>query len=179
MATGRGNVIGGELWARLPVSPDSYPLKLDLVRRQALAIRLDAGAYRAASFLDDRILTPATQGTWFSLARVADAAARVADPRPLHFVFHAGHVGSTLVSRLIDETGIVLGLRETLPLRTLAEARDVLGDPESLLSRAEFESALGAFLRLWSRGYDGTRAVVLKATSSAGSLAATLLAMRP
>ncbi len=95
--------------------------------------------------------------------------------RPLHFIFHTGHVGSTLVSRLLDETGQVLSLREPLPLRTLAEAHDVLHAPESLLGPQQFDRLLETLLRLWRRGYAATRAVVVKATSSAARLAPVLL----
>jgi hypothetical protein len=179
MADVRPNPIGSELWAQLPASPDAYPQQLDLVRNLVLIVRLDADDYQAASFLDERILGPATQGVWMSAQRVADAAGRVPSPRPLHFIFHTGHVGSTLVSRLLDETGAVLPLREPLPLRTLAEAHDVLGAPESLLDPAQFASLLGAFLRLWSRGYDWTRAVVVKATSATGRAAPALLEASP
>lgn len=178
MAVERDKVIGQELWARLPVSPDACLHKLDLVRGLALVIRFDANAYRDASFLDDRILAPSTQGAWLPLVRVAEAASRVADPRPLQFIFHTGHVGSTLVSRLLDETGIVLPLREPLPLRNLADAHDVLREPESLVSEAEFAAALDMTLRLWARGYEWTRAVVVKATSSAGRFAVPLLESR-
>jgi hypothetical protein len=167
------------LLARLPGSPDVYPQKLDPVRGAVLLLEFGAAAYRAASFLDDRVLGPATRGGWVHAARVGEAAARIREPRPLHFVFHAGHVGSTLVSRLLDDTGVVLGLREPLPLRTLAEAHDVLDAPESLWSRADFDGALAAFVRLWSRGYAETRAVVLKATSTAGRLAPRLLDAAP
>ena len=179
MAAGREHVNGTELWAQLPVSPDAYPQKLDLVRDVLLVIRFDANAYRAASFLDDRILTPSTQGVWLPMARVTEAVSRIGSLRPLHFIFHTGHVGSTLVSRLLDETGFVLPLREPLPLRSLAEAHDVLGQPESLLSAAQFTSAFDATLRLWARGYEWTQAVVVKATSSAGRFAVPLLAARP
>lgn len=179
MTTGNRNPAGHDWLARLPVSPDLYPQNLDLVRNLLLVIEMDASAYRAASFLDDRILGPATRGTWLSLARAAGAAERVSDPRPLHFIFHTGHVGSTLVSRLLDETGIVLPLREPLPLRSLAEAHDTLGRPESLLSGPQFHALLETLVRLWSRGYDWTRAVVLKATSSAGRIAIPLLESRP
>lgn len=161
---------------RLPASPDVYPQKLDVVREAVLLIALDAERYRAASFLDDRILTPATEGAWLPAASVAQAALRSSGGRPVHFVFHTGHVGSTLVSRLLDEAGGVLGLREPLPLRTLAEVHDGLGRPESLLAAAELDGLLATFLRLWARGYAGTRAVVVKATSSAGRLAGELLA---
>lgn len=179
MAVGQENAVGKELWAQLPVSPDSYPQKLDLVRGLALVIRLDAAGYRAASFLDDRILGPAVQGVWMALGRVTEAALAAASPRPLHFIFHTGHVGSTLVSRLIDETGVVLPLREPLTLRTIADAYDLLKSPESLLSEPQFQTLLDAFLRLWARGYGWTRAVVVKATSSAGRLAIPLLESRP
>ena len=168
-----------ELRALLPVSPDAYPQNLDLVRGLVLVVRLDARAYRGASFLDDRILGPATQGAWLQGAEVTAAARRAANPRPLHYIFHAGHVGSTLLSRLLDETGAVLSLREPLPLRTIADASDVLGQPESLLSGPQFEAVLDMCLRLWSRGYEDTRAVVVKATSTAGRLADRLLGARP
>ena len=176
MATERPDSNADNLLARLPASPDAYPQKLDLVRDVVLLIRLDETAYRAASFLDDRILSPATQGAWFPVSRVAEASRRVPNPRPLHFIFHTGHVGSTLVSRLLDETGNVLSLREPLPLRILADAHDVLGQFDSLVSSAQFDLALAMFLRLWSRGYDQTHSVVVKATSSAGRLAAPILA---
>ncbi len=167
--------IAAELLTRLPNSPDVYPQKLDFVREMALLVQLNAAAYRTASFLDDRVLTPTTKGTWVSAGLIAEAARRVQCGRPLNFIFHTGHVGSTLVSRLLDETGLVLSLREPMPLRTFANARDVLGKPDSLLSQAEFDAALDVFIRLWSRGYEPTRCVVVKATSSAGRMAAPLL----
>src|SRR6185295_10280597 len=129
-----------DLKTLLPVSPDAYPQAVDLVRGLVLVIRMDARAYRAASFLDDRILGPSTEGTWIPGAAVTQAARQVAAARPLHFIFHTGHVGSTLLSRLLEEAGTVLGLREPLPLRTLADAYDVLGKPESLLGSPQFES---------------------------------------
>ncbi|HSD74913.1 MAG TPA: hypothetical protein VLB75_09100 [Steroidobacteraceae bacterium] len=175
----RANPIGADLLALLPHSPDAYPQKLDLVRQLVLVIRLDASAYRSASFLDDRILGPGTQGTWIPVIRVTEAARQVPEPRPLHFIFHTGHVGSTLVSRLLDETGLVLPLREPLPLRTLADAHDTLRLPESLVDEAQFADLFDMTLRLWSRGYEATRAVIVKATSTASRMAGQLLDARP
>lgn len=165
-----------DLLMRLPASPDAYPQKIDLNSWAVLVVLFDAAAYRCASFLDDRILGPATKGAWLPVGRAAEASRRVTNARPVHFIFHTGHVGSTLVSRLLDETGEVLSLREPLPLRTLAEAHDVLGRADSLLSGADFDLTLAMFMRLWSRGYDVTRSVVVKATSSAGRLAVPILA---
>ena len=168
--------VADDLLKRLPRSPDAYPQKLDLVSEKVLLVQLDSGAYRLASFLDDRILGPATKGAWIPVAHAIEAARLVTNARSLHFIFHTGHVGSTLVSRLLDETGQVLSLREPLPLRTLADAHDVLSQPDSLLSGAQFDLALAMFRRLWSRGYDATHSVVVKATSSAGRLAVPILA---
>jgi hypothetical protein len=159
----------------LAASPDVYLQKVDLVRDAALLVQLNESAYRAASFLDDRILAPEVKGAWTSLRSVRDATQQLGELRPLHFIFHTGHVGSTLLSRLLDESGCVLSLREPLPLRTLADARDTLESPESLLSRRDFDALQSALLAIWSRGYPATHAVVLKATSSACRIAAPLL----
>ena len=168
-----------DLEALLPASPDAHLHNLDLAGGRVLVLRLDERAYRAASFLDDRILAPSTQGAWLAGAVVTEASRRVRDPRPVHFIFHTGHVGSTLLSRLLDETGLVLPLREPLLLRSIADAAESVGRPDSLLGEAQFQALLDMALRLWSRGYAGTRAVVVKATSSAGSLAPVLLERSP
>jgi len=167
--------IADELVARLPASPDVYPQKLDLIGQTLLLIQFDLSAYRAASFLDDRILRADTRGAWVPIHVATDASHQVVNVRPLHFIFHTGHVGSTLVGRLLDETNDVLSLREPLPLRTLAEAHDSLSGFGSLLSDPQFELLLTTFLRLWGRGYGLTRTVVVKATSSAGRMAAPIL----
>ena len=146
-------------------TPSVYPHRYEPARARVLMIRMREADYRAASFLDDRMLTGETEGAWVPYARAAEAAAALAGAKPLHFIFHLGHVGSTLLSRLLDEIPGVLSLREPLPLRTLAE------EPEA--------GALETFLRLWSRGFESTRAVVLKATSSAARIAPQLLAARP
>lgn len=164
-----------ELLTRLHASPDVYVQKLDLVREAALLVQFDLRAYQAASFLDDRILTPALKGGWVPLAGLVEEARRIQQQRPLHFIFHTGHVGSTLISRLLDATGVILPLREPLTLRTLADAHDLLGQPDSLLSEAQFGALEGALMNLWSRGYDPTSAVLLKATSSTGRMARPLL----
>jgi hypothetical protein len=159
----------------LRASPDVYLQKVDLARDAALLVQLSESGYRSASFLDDRILTSDIKGSWVGLRHVVEAAQSLGASKPLHFIFHTGHVGSTLLSRLLDESGCVLSLREPLPLRTLADAHDMLGQPESLLSSHHFDALEQALLKVWSRGYPGTHSVVLKATSSACRIAARLL----
>lgn len=144
-----------------------YPQKFDTELERVFLIALSQSDYRKASFLDDRVLGARTDGRWMNFAQVESAARAVAEPRPLHFIFHTGHVGSTLLSRLIDEAPGVLGLREPLPLRTLAEMTDA--------NDQRFEARLQTFMSLWRRGFTGVSHVVLKATSSSGRLAKPLL----
>lgn len=167
------------LLATAASSPDAWPHKLDLMLRRVLLVGLTPAAYRGASFLDDRVLTPGLAGGWVPVGRLDETTRTLAAPRPLHLILHTGHVGSTLLSRLLDDLGGTLGLREPLPLRTLADAADMLASGDSLLSAAEFDTLVALCLRLWSRGYADTRQCVLKATSSACRVAPRLLAQQP
>ncbi len=157
--------------ADLLASPALYPQRLDAIREALFLVRLDRAAYAHASFLDDRILEGAQAIGWVPFAPVAGVAPHVRR-RPLHVIFHAGHVGSTLLSRLLDEVPGVLGLREPLPLRSLAEMHD---HPSGL----GFAPALETLLALWARGFDDTHTVILKATSSAGRIAPEVMAAAP
>jgi hypothetical protein len=150
--------------ADLVRSPEIYPHALDAKGENLHLVRLTQADYRAASFLDARMLTPQMEIGWAPLP-VLTLASRQVHPRPLRFIFHTGHVGSTLLSRLLDEVPGVLGLREPLPLRSLAQKHD----PE----------VLGTLLRLWSRGFEGTSHVIVKATSIAGTLAPAILGAVP
>jgi hypothetical protein len=161
--------------AELAQSPELYPMAFDPGRDAVFFIRMTArmtaSDYRRASFLDERMLAPGTRGQWVPFADVAHAMSSRPAARPLHFIFHSGHVGSTLLSRLLDETGGVLSLREPLPLRTMAEAYDD--------QKPGLDERLEVLLRLWERGYEDTRAVVVKATSTAERIGSRLLALRP
>lgn len=177
--SGNANAAGEELLQRLPNSVDVAVQAFDLVRDRALLLELGAETYRRASFLDDRVFKPELKGAWVELARVMQAAQSIKVQHPLHFIFHTGHVGSTLVSRLLDETGSVFPLREPGALRQLAETFDLGGRVDSLINARGFGVLLGSLLKVWSRGDAATKAVVLKATSSVGRMAPVLLAQQP
>ena len=166
--------------AGLLTDPAIYPQNLDLGREAVLFLRMSPAAYQAASFLDDRILTPQSDGRWLFFSELEPLMAQAQPaPAPLHFIFHSGHVGSTLISRLIENAGGTLSLREPLALRVLAAANDDRGESYALLSPARLDQLIQWHLAFWRRGFADTRAVVLKATSSAGRLARTLLNASP
>jgi len=144
-----------------------YPFAYDVARDRLMLVPMDVGSYRAASFLDLRL---GLSGRWFTASSIEAAMAKGHAARPLHFIFHAGHVGSTLLSRLLDEAAGVLSLREPMPLRALAEMRDA--------DNPLFQTRLETMLKLWERGFPDTRAVILKATSSTARIAEELFAAR-
>jgi hypothetical protein len=160
--TGNMQVTGREFAA----SPMLYPLQLDDDGERMFLARLTEADYRSASFLDERGLSPAHFVGWAPSALLVRAAEAIRS-RPLHFIFHTGHAGSTLLSRLLDQRPGVLGLREPLPLRTIADAAGRL------------DALLPPLLRIWARGFADTEAAVVKATSTAGRLAPQLLATLP
>ncbi len=142
-----------------------YLHQYDVARDQLLLVRLDPDAQAAASFLDDRVLAPQTQGAWFTWDQIAAVAATLADRRP-HYIFHMGHCGSTLISRLISAAAGAVAMREPLPLRALAfDAAEFDG---ALLSSEAFAERLSFFERCWARGPDP---VTVKATSICTDLA--------
>jgi hypothetical protein len=154
--------------------PELYPHRLDAVSGQAWFVRLSRAQYEAASFLDDRVLTPGQQGEWATLDDIAAAAAGLKEN--CHFIFHIGHVGSTLISRLLGATDGLFSLREPTPLPVLAHLQSELGKPESLWSLEQFEDRTALFLKLWSRTFEPHQAALIKATSWGAGLAASLLA---
>jgi hypothetical protein len=160
--------------ADLASSPALYPHSFDNRSDRVMLVRLSAADYRRSSFLDSRMLAPGMDmdAAWFDYVPVAVSAERV-QPKSLHMISHTGHVGSTLLSRLLDEVPGVLGLREPHPLQTLAGMADETPAGEGYLER------LKTFLRLWSRGFEATDTVILKATSVACRIAPDILAASP
>lgn len=160
-------------------NPLIYPQNLDFLREAVLFLRLPPGALQSASFLDDRILSPQLDGRWVKFTELDPLLASARPTRPPHFIFHSGHVGSTLISRLIESAGATIALREPLALRVLATAWDDRDSAHALIGADRLDTLLHWHLALWSCGFTDTRAVVVKATSSAGRMCAPVLAALP
>ena len=127
-------------------------------------VHLDEAAYREASFLDQRILGCGYEQTTCGLAILQAAAARLA-PRS-HYIFHTGHVGSTLLSRLIGAHESFFSLREPALLRTIS----------AQLPSAGGAPGLGVALPLLARTWRASQRAVIKVTSFVSELAELILA---
>jgi hypothetical protein len=136
---------------------------LDPTQGMVRLIAMNRESYRASSFLDDRLLQVPVDAQIVPWPTVEAAAA--GDMRSdARWILHIGHVGSTLISRLLGEIKGVLGIREPRLLRDLA------------LSPAEIRQRYVASVpRLMSRTFDEAELACVKATSWASEIAPELV----
>ena len=81
-------------------------------------VQMTPEAYRGASFLDDRMFEQSRDShllQWDEVASSVPTDVR----RDARWIFHIGHVGSTLIARLLGELDSVLSVREPRALRDL------------------------------------------------------------
>ncbi|MGA9855488.1 MAG: hypothetical protein WBR29_09460 [Gammaproteobacteria bacterium] len=155
-------------------NPDFLLQNFDLANRRALVVRVNESVYREASFLDDRILNPQTEGFWLPLESVLQQTGQLTPAKP-HYIFHVGHCGSTLISRLLAELPHCLPLREPMSLLTLAVARRELGRVSSWLTTAQWNQLLQTAISSLARTYRKSDKSLIKVTSNAGNLLESLL----
>ena len=126
-------------------------------------VAMDRESYRAASFLDDRMLRATIDAQVVSWTAVEDAITD--DLRSdARWIFHIGHVGSTLVSRMLGEIAGVLAVREPRLLRDLALM------PADIRRRYAMPVP-----RLMSRTFGASEIACVKATSFASEVAPELV----
>ncbi|HYI46967.1 MAG TPA: hypothetical protein VEX35_00730 [Allosphingosinicella sp.] len=110
-------------------TPEWLPLEFDPDADRVSWLRISEAGYRAASFLDHRMVGP-TSAVMHSPWPAAPEEAR----RDAQYIFHIGNVGSTLISRLLDELPETLAVREPQLLRQLGADAD-FATVAALLSR--------------------------------------------
>lgn len=136
---------------------------IDPRARLARLVRMDQSAYRQESFLDDRMLATRRESLLCDLDQLIGRSGEITAP-PASWIFHIGHVGSTLISRLLGETDGVLALREPRSLRDLLAASD-----------GERPALAAALARILARRSPDHRHVIVKATSFVSEMASLLV----
>jgi hypothetical protein len=124
--------------------------------------------------MDARILTPRTERRTLPWGQVAAAIEGAKLIENCGFIFHIGHVGSTLLSRLIGAHRQVFALREPLILRLFAQLRTAPGT-RTHWNGADLEARMSGSLKLFSRTFDPCQSAMVKATSFVSELAGDLL----
>jgi hypothetical protein len=156
-------------------SPELFPHALNVPDDSVAFVRLDRAGFEAASFLDARILAAGRQSHTVPWPEVSAAiqASRLAER--CGYIFHIGHVGSTLLSRLVGAHHGVFALREPAVLRTFAQLNEEPEAKPRAFGAADLDERLGGCLKLLSRTFDAQQIAVIKATSFVSEIAAALL----
>lgn len=154
---------------------EMYLKELDPRRGVGTLVPMTPANYNASSFLDRRIVTDSDMVFDLPLEVLLRMAPWFAGSRQaLHFIFHIGHCGSTLLSRLIGGLPGFLALREPAPLRMLAEyalpGRPVPGG---------WDASLAVVLGLLSRVFDHRDTAVVKPSSFCNRLMPSLMGWHP
>jgi hypothetical protein len=136
---------------------------LDPGRGAARLVAMDRESYRAASFLDDRLMQQPIDAQILPWPDV-EAAVQGELRTDARWIFHIGHVGSTLISRMLGEIAGVLCVREPRLLRDLAVT------PEDV--RVGY---LAPIAKLMSRTFSPEEIACVKATSFASEIAPQLV----
>ncbi|MGB5482952.1 MAG: hypothetical protein WBM93_00465, partial [Parasphingorhabdus sp.] len=150
-----------------------FPHLADLQKDQVLLSTMSEAAFQDASFLDQRLFTPDLQRQIVSWADIVSVALP-ALPKP-QYIFHVGHVGSTLISRLLGELDSILALREPAILRQLADVH-VNNAADVGWTLDEQAERLGQVEGWLSRVFHTDQRVMIKASSFVSPLARSLLA---
>lgn len=149
-----------------------FPHLADLQKEQVLLSTMSEAAFRQASFLDQRIFTPDLQRQVVSWADIASVPLATL-PKP-QYIFHIGHVGSTLISRLLGDIDSILALREPAILRQLADVR--INNPAEIgWTGDEHAKRLDQVEQWLSRTFHPDQRVMIKASSFVSPLAHDLL----
>ena len=147
---------------RFAADASLLPHMADLANDRVLIALVGEADYRGASFLDQRLLTDRIGREWMAWDALPDLG--TAAPSP-YFIFHIGHVGSTLVSRLLAEVGDVLPLREPMLLRTMTQVAERVDRPESVWSPALYRLRMAQTLGWLGRGFGPEPRAMVKASS--------------
>ncbi|MGB3472779.1 MAG: hypothetical protein WBA51_18330, partial [Erythrobacter sp.] len=140
--------------------------------------RLSEADFRDASFLDQRLLQaqPGQQQRamqWGDWSVIAPQTAGARDDA--RFIFHIGHVGSTLIARLLGEAADTLALREPQLLRQFAEFAMLEGEAHSPWPPGRMAERLPLVRQWLSRTFRADQRALIKATSFVSDIAPELM----
>jgi len=145
-------------------TPAWYLYDFRFSTQHALLLRLEESDYRAASFLDERVVRPTSQRRELPLQELQAGLPRAASP--VRSIFHLGHCGSTLLSRALAASLNILPLREPLTMRRLA-------------AETGTQQLLALVLAAHTRVFHPPQVAMIKASSTCNRLIEPVLEQHP
>lgn len=147
----------------------------------AQVIETDQHFFHNAMFLDKRVLKEGRYSTKIHLKELNVLIRQQWDRKilPCHFIFHLGHAGSTLISRLLDECPGVFGMREPVVIRPIAITKNLVAVGKLKRDEETMQRNLHVLYLLLTRRFNPGQTMVMKTTSICANLAPDLLGFHP
>lgn len=164
--------VGEQRWAASLVEPHFWPHRVDIAADEITLLDVERHALRACTFLDGRNEFWRGSGCRLRLSG-CDPESRSLEGGD-RYIFHVGFCGSTLLTRLLDQPGAALLLREPRILTDVASYRaglDAIADDDGRV-----DDALGVARRLLRRRWSSSEATVVKPSNWANNLIPALCA---
>lgn len=130
--------------------------------------------FKQSTFLDNRIKLSDPNQKWV-LPTSDILNLNIVENKSIKYIFHISHVGSTLISKLLDECERVYSLREPVILRKLAAYKAEIDSPESFVEPRIIEAAIKQSQLLLARPFDPSQTVIVKASSFTNELSDSIL----
>ena len=155
--------------------PELFPI--ELAPGKASFVPMDRESYRRSIFTDrGRIQTAQRQGWDIPLmGLVQDFEARGGIQRPINYIFHVAHCGSTLLARALDLPGRTLVTREPFALRQLAA--QAAARPQGVSDPDGWSRCLRLITGLLGRTFDEGEHPVVKANVPVNFILEPLMAV--
>jgi len=161
---------------RLVDTPELFLRDIDPVRRSAVLATMAEDSYRASSFLDNRIQRAGDRELAIPLDTLRKLVSDQGSPhREIDYIFHLGHCGSSLLSRLLGELPGFLALREPPLLMGLARSHRQLDEPGFPISRPDWNELLELSLVMLGRTWRPSQRALIKPSSHVASLIPMLM----
>jgi hypothetical protein len=150
------------------VSPEFYPVSIDVHKRSMDFVRMSPETYRNSIFLDARTQHLGKDVYQIRLDDILlEAASTSSGPRRVHYIFHPAFCCSTLLARYFELVPACLVLKEPSLLTQMALMRNE--------ATADWEKTLHMSVRLLTRAYASGGLVVIKTHEPCNAIAADLL----
>jgi hypothetical protein len=169
------NNIPAELGS-IDTDPEWHLLDVEIGKQVFKLVRLKEADYREAIFLDARFQTNNYDRGEIPISRLHNIfPQRVSIDHPAAYIFHIGHCGSTLLSRVLSVSRSVLPLREPMTLTFLANQQRILGQPVCQLDKARYKRLGIMILCGLERRFENIQLPIIKAKSICNNLIGPVL----
>lgn len=164
------------MYSDLMDNPHWLFIRYEIPENYCEFVNVDDTVYSASLFLDHRLEVNSPARKRIELIALLDRFSRKkVSHRAANYIFHIGHCGSTMISRLLGCFEGVLALREPVPLISLAENYRKIGEPPLRVNANQYSILESFVVHLVTRTFNEQQTALIKPTSYCYNIADRLM----